>query len=56
MNGMATSAEAERLLGVTRLRKNRAIIRPDLYRKATAPGMRMIFTPAEGGLAARPSA
>jgi hypothetical protein len=33
MQGMATSGEAERLLGVTRLRKNRAVIRPDLYRK-----------------------
>jgi hypothetical protein len=33
MKGMASPGEAERLLGVTRLRKNRAIIRPDLYRK-----------------------
>lgn len=35
MRGMATRAEATDLLGVARLRKNRAVIRPDLYRKAT---------------------
>lgn len=29
--GMATPADAEDLLGVTRLRRNAAIIRPDLY-------------------------
>jgi hypothetical protein len=33
MRGMASSGEAERLLGVTRLRKVRAVVRPDLYRK-----------------------
>jgi hypothetical protein len=32
MKGMASRAEAEQLLGVTRLRRNSAIIRPDLYR------------------------
>ena len=32
MKGMATRGEAERLLGVTRLRRNSAVIRPDLYR------------------------
>jgi hypothetical protein len=34
MKGVATAGEAERLLGVTRLRRNRRIVRPDLYRKA----------------------
>ena len=31
MRGVATAGEAERLLGVTRLRRNRRIVRPDLY-------------------------
>src|SRR5215210_3405695 len=31
MRGMASSAEAERLLGVRRLRRVRVVIRPDLY-------------------------
>lgn len=31
VQGMATAAEAEQLLGVSRLRRNAAIIRPDLY-------------------------
>lgn len=31
MRGMATAAEAEATLGVSRLRKHRHIIRPDLY-------------------------
>jgi hypothetical protein len=31
--GMASRGEAERLLGVTRLRKVRSVVRPDLYRK-----------------------
>lgn len=31
--GMATRAQAEQLLGLSRLRRNRAIIRPDLYGK-----------------------
>lgn len=31
--GMATRAEAEQLLGLTRLHNNKAIIRPDLYSK-----------------------
>ncbi|MGE9808997.1 hypothetical protein [Janibacter sp. G1551] len=40
MRGMATRAEAEKLLGVTRLRKVAGIVRPDLYGKhaATAAG------------------
>ena len=33
MKGMASPGEAERMLGVSRLRKNRAVVRPDLYRK-----------------------
>ncbi|HRI97584.1 MAG TPA: hypothetical protein PLZ93_18335, partial [Nocardioides sp.] len=38
MRGMATAAEAEKLLGVTRLRKVAGILRPDLYGKhTTAP-------------------
>jgi hypothetical protein len=31
--GVATSGEAERLLGVARLRRSRKIVRPDLYGK-----------------------
>jgi hypothetical protein len=37
MRGMATSAEAEKLLGVTRLRKVAGIVRPDLYGKHAKP-------------------
>ena len=37
MRGMATAAEAEKVLGVTRLRKVADIVRPDLYGKH-APG------------------
>lgn len=33
--GMATRTEAEQLLGLSRLRRNRAIIRPDLHGKQT---------------------
>jgi hypothetical protein len=33
MKGVATSSEAEGLLGVTRLRRSRRIVRPDLYGK-----------------------
>ncbi|MHA6526070.1 hypothetical protein [Tessaracoccus sp. G1721] len=31
--GMATTGQAEQLLGLGRLRVNRAVVRPDLYRK-----------------------
>ena len=31
LQGMASRGEAERLLGVTRLRKVRSVVRPDLY-------------------------
>jgi hypothetical protein len=37
MRGMATPAEAEKLLGVTRLRKVAGIVRPDLYGKHASP-------------------
>jgi len=37
MRGMASRGEAERLLGVTRLRKVRSVVRPDLYRKNRDP-------------------
>jgi hypothetical protein len=37
MKGMASSVEAVRLLGITRLRKNRAVVRPDLYGKRRNP-------------------
>jgi hypothetical protein len=37
MKGMASSREAGRLLGVTRLRKNRAVVRPDLCQKRRHP-------------------
>jgi hypothetical protein len=33
MKGVATPGEAEKLLGVTRLRRSRRIVRPDLYGK-----------------------
>ena len=33
MRGVATSGEAERLLGVARLRRCRKVVRPDLYGK-----------------------
>jgi len=33
MKGMATRGEADKLLGLTLLRRNRALIRPDLYGK-----------------------
>jgi hypothetical protein len=37
MRGMATSAGAERLLGLRHLRKVRAVVRPDLYGKRKPP-------------------
>ena len=37
MLGMATRDEAEAVLGLSRLRKNRRIIRPDLYGKTRRP-------------------
>jgi hypothetical protein len=37
MKGMASAAEAEKLLGVTRLRKGAPIVRPDLYGKHAQP-------------------
>jgi hypothetical protein len=53
MRGMATAAEAEKILGVTRLRKVAGIVRPDLYGKhaaaATTPVQR-----AAGDLTEKP--
>jgi len=37
MKGMASSGEAERLFGITRLRKVRAVVRPDLHRNRRHP-------------------
>jgi hypothetical protein len=37
MRGMASRGEAERLLGATRLRKVRSVVRPDLYGKRRHP-------------------
>jgi hypothetical protein len=37
IRGMASRGEAERLLGVTRLRKVRSVVRPDLYGKRRHP-------------------
>jgi len=37
LRGMATRAEAEKLLGVTRLKKVSALVRPDLYGKHAHP-------------------
>jgi hypothetical protein len=37
LRGMASHSEAEGLLGVTRLRKVRAVVRPDLYGKNRDP-------------------
>jgi hypothetical protein len=38
LRGMASRGEAERLLGVTRLRKVRSVVRPDLYGRNRAEG------------------
>ncbi|MDN5893466.1 MAG: hypothetical protein L0H93_05520 [Nocardioides sp.] len=38
MHGMATAGEAENLLGVTRLRKVAALVRPDLHGKHVSTG------------------
>jgi type IV secretion system protein VirD4 len=46
VQGMATRAQAEQMLGRTRLRKARALVRPDLYGKARRPGMKAkVFDP-----------
>ncbi|MAS55939.1 MAG: hypothetical protein CMJ44_15210 [Pimelobacter sp.] len=49
MRGMATSAEAERMLGVARLRKVAGIVRPDLHGKHANPAP----TTSVDGLAGR---
>jgi type IV secretion system protein VirD4 len=48
LRGMASRGEVERLLGVTRLRKVRTVVRPDLYRKG-GTWVKMIFKPTEVG-------
>lgn len=35
LQGMASRSEAEQLMGVTRLRRDRAVVRPDLYGEGT---------------------
>ena len=53
MRGMATAAEAEKLLGVTRLRKVAGIVRPDLYGKH-APASPAPVQRATGDLTEQP--
>ena len=53
MRGMATAAEAEKLLGVTRLRKVGGIVRPDLYGKHAAATPAPVQRPA-GDLTEQP--
>jgi len=47
MKGMATAAEAEKLLGVTRLRKVAPIVRPDVYGKHAQPPAPMQRVPGD---------
>jgi type IV secretion system protein VirD4 len=49
MKGMASSGDAKRLLGVTRLRKVRAVVPARPLQQAPAASMKMIFTPGEVG-------
>jgi type IV secretion system protein VirD4 len=49
MRGMATPGESEKLLGLTRLRRHRALIRPDLYGKDRHQKIKMIFNPSDVG-------
>src|SRR5215217_1729325 len=46
---MATHAESEKLLGLTRLRRHRAVIRPDVYGKDRHQKIKMIFNPSDVG-------
>ena len=46
MRGMATAAEAEKILGVTRLRKVAGIVRPDLYGKHATSTAALVQRPA----------
>ena len=59
MRGMASATEAEQLLGLSRLRKVSALVRPDVYgnRAAghSAPGERDPLTIAVGQTSERPS-
>ncbi|GAB3668780.1 hypothetical protein GCM10027596_40070 [Nocardioides korecus] len=49
MKGMATAAEAETLLGITRLRKVTAHVRPDLHGRTTAMSSRRVARTAAAG-------
>ena len=49
MKGMATAAEAETLLGITRLRKVAAYVRPDLHGRSTALASARVARTAAAG-------
>lgn len=49
LRGMATRAQAERLLGISRLRKDRAVVRPDLYGKDRSRTGGARFEPSQVG-------
>lgn len=55
MHGMATAFEAETLLGVTRLRKVAALVRPDLHGKQTHPPTPPHHSVRGSGVAVEPS-
>jgi hypothetical protein len=54
MRGMATAAEAEKLLGVTRLRKVAGIVRPDLYGKHANATAAPVHRAAAGDVTEQP--
>jgi hypothetical protein len=54
MRGMATAAEAEKLLGATRLRKVAGIVRPDLYGKHANASAAPVHRTAAGDLTEQP--
>jgi hypothetical protein len=49
MKGMATAAEAETLLGITRLRKVATYVRPDLHGRTTATASAQVARTAAAG-------
>lgn len=51
MLGMATRTEAQKLLGIARLRSHSAVIRPDLHRHANHEGSPVAQVNLEGGAA-----
>jgi hypothetical protein len=53
MRGMATSTEAEKILGLTRLRRVAGIVRPDLYGKHAA-GPEPVYRVAAGDATGHP--